>query len=448
MRVWRALGGVLVFLGCLAALMGILATVAPMVDNDQVRRIIESFSIRSHDPLLSSVNGAILFCLRNSYLLFAAGAAAMLAGGLTRAAASGALHKGEDAASPREPARERRPVTVPVAEPARERPVLPKREPGLSPYTAAAYGKALSGGQSDIAAKYMPRSIIDTPAPAYEPAQADAARRTEQPSRLAATEIYARPTANAEADWKLGETVYCRACGAANPWQAAFCDQCGRRLTDGAAAGPSTAMGTGMPETGTDARAAYAPPERRTIPAGETLQQTLTYAGQAETPAAQSQANALTDAPARVEARDVYQGMAENRAANSVSPLPLSLTAARPASGANPEPYLNGATGPGRDGTAPFASAMAPLERASQDALPNPVPVAHSVQRASSPAMARAAGIHARPLIVSTLRVTSPAAEGPADRPERPTAPQSGRAAGVPGVRPRIVSTIGKRSTR
>jgi ribosomal protein L40E len=83
------------------------------------------------------------------------------------------------------------------------------------------YGKALSGDPStDIAAKYMPRSIIDIPA-----------ESTAAPAQVvqgaAAVNHEGAQTAG---DWKLGETVYCRTCGAANPWQSAFCDQCGSRL--------------------------------------------------------------------------------------------------------------------------------------------------------------------------------------------------------------------------
>ncbi len=246
MKFWKALGGVLVFLGCLTALTGILATVAPMIDNDQVRRIIESFSVRTLDPVLNGINTAILFCLRSHTLLFAIGAGALLLGGLMRAAAAGkvpasethtgSMRQAESAPIAKAPARPARaaapaPATTPASAAA------PKREQSLSPYTAAAYGKALTGGAaSDIAAKYMPRSIIDTPiidskaANVAALAAAGDAPKASSPESSPSDATYATPAPQEKTDWKSIETIYCAVCGAGNPWQAAFCDQCGNRL--------------------------------------------------------------------------------------------------------------------------------------------------------------------------------------------------------------------------
>lgn len=401
MRFWKGLGGLLVFLGCLAALMGILATVAPMIDNDQVRRIIESFSIPSHDPILSGVNAAILFCMRNNYLLFAVGAAAMLAGGLTRAAVSGALPKDEDDLSTREPVRERRPVAVPVTEPAHTRPTFPKRDQALSPYTAAAYGKALSGGQSDIAAKYMPRSIITTP----EVDAASPARPAAQPSRAAAPEAYAKPEARVEPDWKLGETVRCRACGANNPWQAAFCDQCGRRLTEGVADSAAASVETLRPEAITDVREAYAPPEGIAKPRMEGVQPE-TFSGREQVyPATPEQVSAAAEGSFLKVDRGLYEAGVSH----------------------------------GSDAATP--------PRALQEPLPTSAAMELRPARAPSPAMTRAAGIHARPLIVSTLRLASTDARVEQAM-KTDDQPRSGQATGATNARPRIISTIGKRSTR
>ena len=245
MKFWKALGGVLVFLGCLTALAGILATVAPMIDNDQVRRIIESFSVRTLDPVVNGINAAILFCLRSHTLLFAIGAGALLLGGLMRAAAGKVpasetypepvwqAERAPIAKAPARPARAAAPATATMPTSA----AAPKREQSLSPYTAAAYGKALTGGTaSDIAAKYMPRSIIDTPiidsktADAAALAAAGDAPMASTPESSPSDATYATPAPQEKADWKSIETIYCAVCGAGNPWQAAFCDQCGNRL--------------------------------------------------------------------------------------------------------------------------------------------------------------------------------------------------------------------------
>ncbi len=223
MKFWRALGGVFVFLGCLMALAGILATVAPMIENEQVKRIIESFSTRTLDPVFNAINAAILTGLHNNYLIFAIGAGLLLTGGLLRAASAGGAGAGEPPAQgEKRAARLAMPerTTSPQAEPP-VRPAAPKREQSLSPFAAAAYGKALAGDSStEIAAKYMPRSIINAPA--------ETAAQPAAPVQETAPDD--RPAEQAGSDWKLGETVYCRSCGAANPWQAAFCDQCGSRL--------------------------------------------------------------------------------------------------------------------------------------------------------------------------------------------------------------------------
>lgn len=213
MKFWKFLGGFLVFVGFLAALTGILATAAPMIDNDQVRRILESFSVPSQDQFLDAVNSALLFCLGNNYLLFGAGAGAVLLGGLLKTAADKAMQRAnggvrETAAPAARNGRRREAARPAQPEAPRRTEVHPRPTPAdLSPYAAAQYGKALAGGtgedETGIAAKYKPRSIIDTPTPAE--------------ARV--------PGARGEAAQR------CLSCGAENPAGASFCDRCGARMS-------------------------------------------------------------------------------------------------------------------------------------------------------------------------------------------------------------------------
>ena len=227
MKFWRFFGAVLVFLGCLAALAGVLATAAPVIDNDHVRLILASFSEKSLDPVINTVNRVILYCINHNYFLFALGAGMMLAGGLIKTAAAKALYARAGAtAAPSQ--RTAKPVAVPprVAGKTVQLPVnsqgeavaQPAAVAGLSPYTAAAYGQALSqqegaGATSDIAAKYKPRSIIDT--------------ATVQPTP-AETAAYA---GSSYANMVEHDPV-CAACGAKNTPSMLFCDQCGSRLRE------------------------------------------------------------------------------------------------------------------------------------------------------------------------------------------------------------------------
>ena len=84
MKFLKGFGGALCFIGCLAALMGILATAAPMMDNDQVRRILESFSVPTRDVVLQAINNFFLLCLQQNYWVFGAGIGVLLLGGLIR----------------------------------------------------------------------------------------------------------------------------------------------------------------------------------------------------------------------------------------------------------------------------------------------------------------------------------------------------------------------------
>lgn len=252
------MGGLLVFLGCLGALAGLLATAAPMIDNDQVRLILASFSVKTPDGILTAVNQAILFCLSNHYALFAAGACTLLLGGLMKTAAAKALYLRENASRanlhPRtdaginrhaphmagEGATSGRESAVPT-----DAGIAASRTPaGPSPYAAAMYEKPAAASVvgtrgKDITAKYRPRSIINTPSGVSEvplhPKRRGADVMSADPTRDNA-ELFARPLSAAPAehpDEPVSAPVRtCVACGAAQPSGAQFCGQCGTRLAD------------------------------------------------------------------------------------------------------------------------------------------------------------------------------------------------------------------------
>lgn len=243
MKFWKAFGGFLCFIGCLAALAGILATALPMIDNDQIRRIIQSFSVKSQDGILNMVNGAILFCLHNNYWLFGGGAALLLCGGLMKTAAGNALYNANHTEQKSTVPVQRRAST---SDPAQTKgslqatvPILSNRaKAGISPYTAAEYGKALTstGSQtSDIAKKYLPRSIIpaqDEPEEPFvwPPVKPEATLHGTDSAKASQAVIapMAAPftTENAE---RTG-VILCLACGAGNPVSLSFCGQCGSKL--------------------------------------------------------------------------------------------------------------------------------------------------------------------------------------------------------------------------
>lgn len=240
MKFWKVLGGILVFAGCIAALTGVLATAAPLIENDHVKSIIASFSVKSLEPFINMINGVILFCLQNNYLVFGAGAGAMLVGGLLKTMAARALYGREESSTStyREstPKRPRERSKKAADQPQATVPAAPRQAQaateamGLSPFAAAAYGKALSGthtgeGESEIAAKYMPKSIIDN--------------------------TFSGETAQREG---FAQTIQCKACGTPNPLGILFCEQCGSRLYDQHSA-------TGMREQ------SMATPERKAQPA-------------------------------------------------------------------------------------------------------------------------------------------------------------------------------------
>ncbi|HNW87317.1 MAG TPA: hypothetical protein PLP25_01790 [Candidatus Limiplasma sp.] len=235
MKFWRIFGGLLTFIGCVAALAGILATAAPMVDNDQMRRIIESFSLRSTDPLLNTVNAAILWCLHNNYMLFGLGAAILLFGGLLKTAASRSQNLTatvSESAKPSGKTPQSRTATQPRQPVAADNPPYPKKQsPGISPYAAAQYGKALAAGSaggdtSEIARKYLPKSIIATDDVSEEPITRATASAAAEPSVLTAQ----KTDGVASVPGALAGVILCPACGKENPVNLVYCTRCGEKL--------------------------------------------------------------------------------------------------------------------------------------------------------------------------------------------------------------------------
>ena len=80
MKVRRTIGGMLFGIGCAVIFVGILATVLPMVQNDQLQLVLSSFEMPSGNLIVSAVNGAMTYALHHCYGVLLCGLAAMLAG--------------------------------------------------------------------------------------------------------------------------------------------------------------------------------------------------------------------------------------------------------------------------------------------------------------------------------------------------------------------------------
>ena len=67
MKVRRTIGGALFGIGCAVTFVGILATVLPMVQNDQLQLVLSSFEMPSGNLIVSAVNGAMTYALHHCY---------------------------------------------------------------------------------------------------------------------------------------------------------------------------------------------------------------------------------------------------------------------------------------------------------------------------------------------------------------------------------------------
>ena len=61
----------MVVLGFFFALLGILTSIFPMIENEHFQVILNSFQETSVDPLTNTLNTIVLFCLRSSYFFAA-----------------------------------------------------------------------------------------------------------------------------------------------------------------------------------------------------------------------------------------------------------------------------------------------------------------------------------------------------------------------------------------
>lgn len=477
MKFWKALGGVLCFLGCLAALAGILATAAPMIDNNQVRRILDSFAVASPDPVLNAANGVFLLCLRQNYLVFAVGAALLLVGGLMKTAAARALYRAGEASEARQTTATRSRTTAPSAETsARKQAPAPKAEEyrptaavsatapapasaaaGMSPYAAAAYEKALSGDAgrssgSDIARKYKPGSIIATEdaqpeesAALGRPVSAPAREELSQPAATTAQPT-AGATGNADA---MDGAMICPACGGSNPARVTYCNHCGSRLTSPQAF---------MPEEG--ATPAYsrwdAPPIptgagnaalfSETEPAGESLTGYTPYVSLPPQESAQAQENFSAEAAEGSVFLPPEIPDATAPGTQRSQPTYSLWESVAPAQGANAKP----ADEPWRETHAPT---QFHLPETAQ--LVSPEQEEDAASRIREQVKAETAETHRRMRRAWTdPRLASGTPTGAV--PTTVTLTPSGAAAAPAGStapagekpRPRIVSTMGKKSTR
>lgn len=82
MKTFRVLGAVFCVFGCIFALLGILTTVLPMIENEQFKLIVRSFQETSTDPLTNTLNSVVNFLLHSGYFLFFLGISLTVAGGL------------------------------------------------------------------------------------------------------------------------------------------------------------------------------------------------------------------------------------------------------------------------------------------------------------------------------------------------------------------------------
>ena len=80
MKVRRTIGGVLFGIGCAVTFVGILATVLPMVQNDQLQLVLSSFEMPSGNLIVSAINGAMTYALHHCYGVLLCGIVMMAAG--------------------------------------------------------------------------------------------------------------------------------------------------------------------------------------------------------------------------------------------------------------------------------------------------------------------------------------------------------------------------------
>ena len=102
MKTFRIVGSFFVVLGFVFALLGVLTSLFPMIENEQFKLILNSLQETSADPLTNTLNTIVRFCVHSSYFLLFCGISLMVVGGLISSAAhkKQVTHKMETAARP------------------------------------------------------------------------------------------------------------------------------------------------------------------------------------------------------------------------------------------------------------------------------------------------------------------------------------------------------------
>jgi hypothetical protein len=119
MRFLRVFGKLLCFIGALVALMGVLATAVPMIDNERTQSIVASFSTRGDSAVVNGFNSVVQYCLDHNYFVFIAGMVVLLLGGGLKSFAEKALFKSIFTRAPAPPQEEPKPDAPAEAKPER-----------------------------------------------------------------------------------------------------------------------------------------------------------------------------------------------------------------------------------------------------------------------------------------------------------------------------------------
>lgn len=149
MKIRRKIGGTLFGISCAVTFVGALATVLPLIPNDQLRLVLSSFEMPSDNVVVNCINGAMTYALHHCYGVLLCGLAGMLAG-------VGILLWG----SRRRPARRspyKRPAPPPADRPTQETGWTPP-EPRHNPFAEGSYDEL-----------FMPRSSAPAVPRAYTP---------------------------------------------------------------------------------------------------------------------------------------------------------------------------------------------------------------------------------------------------------------------------------------
>ena len=88
MKAFRVIGAVFCVFGCIFALLGVISSILPLIENEQLQIIVNSFQEPSTDALTNMLNSWIVFCLHSGYFLLFCGISLTVAGGLISSSAN------------------------------------------------------------------------------------------------------------------------------------------------------------------------------------------------------------------------------------------------------------------------------------------------------------------------------------------------------------------------